>query len=172
MKSTGVGPDFSANRLNSFATWFQQFTSIIPLTLGNWNISQPEHNSRTFLFAFFFFSCAALALRFMHLISSTSLFHLLEMGNMDVFRNKSSLNLFLSLCFSPVRCNNRTQCIVITGSDVFPDPCPGTYKYLEIQYECVPYSEYRDPVTPSHLPTPLTPFTAPRIPPFTPPNHT
>ncbi|XP_034737726.1 adhesion G protein-coupled receptor L2 isoform X19 [Etheostoma cragini] len=38
------------------------------------------------------------------------------------------------------RCNNRTQCIVITGSDVFPDPCPGTYKYLEVQYECVPYS--------------------------------
>ncbi|TNN84049.1 Adhesion G protein-coupled receptor L2 [Liparis tanakae] len=39
------------------------------------------------------------------------------------------------------RCNNRTQCIVITGSDVFPDPCPGTYKYLEVQYECVPYTE-------------------------------
>ncbi|XP_009332092.1 PREDICTED: latrophilin-2 isoform X3 [Pygoscelis adeliae] len=38
-----------------------------------------------------------------------------------------------------VRCNNRTQCIVVTGSDVFPDPCPGTYKYLEVQYECVPY---------------------------------
>ncbi|XP_061538893.1 adhesion G protein-coupled receptor L2 isoform X14 [Phycodurus eques] len=38
------------------------------------------------------------------------------------------------------RCNNRTQCIVITGSDVFPDPCPGTYKYLEVQYECVPYT--------------------------------
>ncbi|XP_035270647.1 adhesion G protein-coupled receptor L2 isoform X5 [Anguilla anguilla] len=37
------------------------------------------------------------------------------------------------------RCNNRTQCVVITGSDVFPDPCPGTYKYLEVQYECVPY---------------------------------
>ncbi|XP_051957355.1 adhesion G protein-coupled receptor L2 isoform X3 [Xyrauchen texanus] len=37
------------------------------------------------------------------------------------------------------RCNNRTQCIVITGPDVFPDPCPGTYKYLEVQYECVPY---------------------------------
>ncbi|TSM94621.1 Adhesion G protein-coupled receptor L2 [Bagarius yarrelli] len=36
-------------------------------------------------------------------------------------------------------CNNRTQCIVITGTDVFPDPCPGTYKYLEVQYECVPY---------------------------------
>ncbi|TRY84272.1 hypothetical protein DNTS_033785 [Danionella cerebrum] len=39
------------------------------------------------------------------------------------------------------RCNNRTQCVVVAGSDVFPDPCPGTYKYLEIQYECVPYSE-------------------------------
>uniref|UniRef100_A0A3P8W0J3 Adhesion G protein-coupled receptor L1 n=1 Tax=Cynoglossus semilaevis TaxID=244447 RepID=A0A3P8W0J3_CYNSE len=37
------------------------------------------------------------------------------------------------------RCNNRTQCVVVAGSDVFPDPCPGTYKYLEIQYECVPY---------------------------------
>uniref|UniRef100_A0A667XUZ7 Adhesion G protein-coupled receptor L1 n=1 Tax=Myripristis murdjan TaxID=586833 RepID=A0A667XUZ7_9TELE len=33
------------------------------------------------------------------------------------------------------RCNNRTQCVVVAGSDVFPDPCPGTYKYLEIQYE-------------------------------------
>ncbi|KAA0705233.1 Adhesion G protein-coupled receptor L1 [Triplophysa tibetana] len=40
-----------------------------------------------------------------------------------------------------LRCNNRTQCVVVAGSDVFPDPCPGTYKYLEIQYECVPYSE-------------------------------
>ncbi|XP_048104925.1 adhesion G protein-coupled receptor L1-like [Alosa alosa] len=37
------------------------------------------------------------------------------------------------------RCNNRTQCVVVAGADVFPDPCPGTYKYLEIQYECVPY---------------------------------
>ncbi|KAK1885673.1 Adhesion G protein-coupled receptor L1 [Dissostichus eleginoides] len=33
----------------------------------------------------------------------------------------------------------RTQCVVVAGVDVFPDPCPGTYKYLEIQYECVPY---------------------------------
>lgn len=40
------------------------------------------------------------------------------------------------------RCNNRTQCAVVAGPDVFPDPCPGTYKYLEVQYECVPYSMY------------------------------
>uniref|UniRef100_A0A1A8F317 Adhesion G protein-coupled receptor L3 n=1 Tax=Nothobranchius korthausae TaxID=1143690 RepID=A0A1A8F317_9TELE len=37
------------------------------------------------------------------------------------------------------RCNNRTQCAVVAGPDVFPDPCPGTYKYLEVQYECVPF---------------------------------
>ncbi|CAH2273574.1 adhesion G -coupled receptor L1 isoform X2 [Pelobates cultripes] len=43
------------------------------------------------------------------------------------------------------RCNNNTQCVVIAGSDSFPDPCPGTYKYLEVQYDCVPYS----PVTPT-----------------------
>uniref|UniRef100_A0A673B9X0 Adhesion G protein-coupled receptor L1a n=1 Tax=Sphaeramia orbicularis TaxID=375764 RepID=A0A673B9X0_9TELE len=49
------------------------------------------------------------------------------------------------------RCNNRTQCVVVAGVDVFPDPCPGTYKYLEIQYECVPYSEYRFFVCPGSL---------------------
>uniref|UniRef100_A0ACB8EJF7 Uncharacterized protein n=1 Tax=Sphaerodactylus townsendi TaxID=933632 RepID=A0ACB8EJF7_9SAUR len=38
------------------------------------------------------------------------------------------------------RCNNRTQCVVVAGSDAFPDPCPGTYKYLEVQYDCVPYT--------------------------------
>lgn len=31
---------------------------------------------------------------------------------------------------------------MVAGPDVFPDPCPGTYKYLEVQYECVPYSTY------------------------------
>ncbi|PWA14882.1 hypothetical protein CCH79_00014271 [Gambusia affinis] len=50
----------------------------------------------------------------------------------DRFINPNPSVLFL-------RCNNRTQCVVVAGVDVFPDPCPGTYKYLEIQYECVPY---------------------------------
>lgn len=45
------------------------------------------------------------------------------------------------------RCNNRTQCVVVAGVDVFPDPCPGTYKYLEIQYECVPYSKFMSAVS-------------------------
>ncbi|KAJ8008298.1 hypothetical protein DPEC_G00103390 [Dallia pectoralis] len=43
------------------------------------------------------------------------------------------------------RCNNRTQCAVVAGPDVFPDPCPGTYKYLEVQYECVPYKDKQIP---------------------------
>lgn len=48
---------------------------------------------------------------------------------------------FLSSLSLLCRCNNRTQCVVVAGSDAFPDPCPGTYKYLEVQYDCVPYSE-------------------------------
>uniref|UniRef100_A0A672RB42 Adhesion G protein-coupled receptor L2 n=1 Tax=Sinocyclocheilus grahami TaxID=75366 RepID=A0A672RB42_SINGR len=52
-----------------------------------------------------------------------------------------NINCYLPDAFKIMsqRCNNKTQCIVITGPDVFPDPCPGTYKYLEVQYECVPY---------------------------------
>uniref|UniRef100_A0A673VD34 Adhesion G protein-coupled receptor L1 n=1 Tax=Suricata suricatta TaxID=37032 RepID=A0A673VD34_SURSU len=54
------------------------------------------------------------------------------------------------------RCNNRTQCVVVAGSDAFPDPCPGTYKYLEVQYDCVPYSQaLRPPSAPSHTQTRL-----------------
>uniref|UniRef100_UPI00358F73FF adhesion G protein-coupled receptor L3-like n=1 Tax=Myxine glutinosa TaxID=7769 RepID=UPI00358F73FF len=37
------------------------------------------------------------------------------------------------------RCNNRTQCVVVAGDEVFKDPCPGTYKFLEVQYECAPH---------------------------------
>uniref|UniRef100_A0A672R9Y4 Adhesion G protein-coupled receptor L2 n=1 Tax=Sinocyclocheilus grahami TaxID=75366 RepID=A0A672R9Y4_SINGR len=56
-----------------------------------------------------------------------------------------NINCYLPDAFKIMsqRCNNKTQCIVITGPDVFPDPCPGTYKYLEVQYECVPYSKYK-----------------------------
>ncbi|KAL2101598.1 hypothetical protein ACEWY4_003359 [Coilia grayii] len=49
------------------------------------------------------------------------------------------------------RCNNRTQCVVVAGADAFPDPCPGTYKYLEIQYECVPYNNVPPPPFPSSV---------------------
>lgn len=66
-----------------------------------------------------------------------------------------AINLFLFVCVYS-RCNNRTQCAVVAGPDVFPDPCPGTYKYLEVQYECVPYSMYSVLFSLNHL---LIPFT-------------
>lgn len=30
----------------------------------------------------------------------------------------------------------------MVGDEVFDDPCPGTKKYLNIGYECVPYSKW------------------------------
>lgn len=50
---------------------------------------------------------------------------------------------------------------MITGSDVFPDPCPGTYKYLEVQYECVPYSKYDPSVIKWKLSFLHSPMTSP-----------
>ncbi|KAG8195466.1 hypothetical protein JTE90_002638 [Oedothorax gibbosus] len=34
------------------------------------------------------------------------------------------------------RCNLMSNCIVSATSETFADPCPGTYKYLEVQYQC------------------------------------
>lgn len=31
-----------------------------------------------------------------------------------------------------------SHCIVASSSETFGDPCPKTFKYLEVQYECVP----------------------------------
>lgn len=55
--------------------------------------------------------------------------------------SESESIILISFSLLCLRCNNRTQCVVVAGSDAFPDPCPGTYKYLEVQYDCVPYSE-------------------------------
>ena len=34
------------------------------------------------------------------------------------------------------RCSNKNQCIVPVQSSIFGDPCPGTYKYIEVHYTC------------------------------------
>ncbi|XP_071954976.1 L-rhamnose-binding lectin ELEL-1-like isoform X2 [Antedon mediterranea] len=34
-------------------------------------------------------------------------------------------------------CDGKTSCSVYASNSVFGDPCPGTYKYLEVTYECV-----------------------------------
>ncbi len=32
----------------------------------------------------------------------------------------------------------RRDCVIQVSSDLFaPDPCPGTHKYLEVQYRCM-----------------------------------
>nr|XP_039262526.1 adhesion G protein-coupled receptor L3-like isoform X2 [Styela clava] len=37
------------------------------------------------------------------------------------------------------RCNGNTTCDFKVGDGVFQDPCPGTKKYLNVMYECVPF---------------------------------
>uniref|UniRef100_A0A3B4B460 SUEL-type lectin domain-containing protein n=1 Tax=Periophthalmus magnuspinnatus TaxID=409849 RepID=A0A3B4B460_9GOBI len=93
-------------------------------------------------YLYFYVFCSISALIWIHLtlsfLSSRSL------KNPGIPSNSLSKDL-RTFCFCVclvAECNNRTQCVVVTGSDVFPDPCPGTYKYLEVQYECVPYSKY------------------------------
>ena len=44
--------------------------------------------------------------------------------------------LFLSPPNDYYRCNGREKCSVRASSDIFTDSCPGTRKYLEVQYQC------------------------------------
>ena len=46
-------------------------------------------------------------------------------------------------CMSPrtlrvvrARCQGNTRCTVPVDSTIFGDPCPGTYKYVEVHYSC------------------------------------
>ncbi|XP_048050463.1 D-galactoside-specific lectin-like [Megalobrama amblycephala] len=45
-------------------------------------------------------------------------------------------------CRAPVthivsfRCDGQTSCVVPASNSLFPDPCPGTHKYLVATYEC------------------------------------
>ena len=35
-------------------------------------------------------------------------------------------------------CNNQDSCLLDSSNSVFGDPCVGTYKYLEVKYQCSP----------------------------------
>ncbi|TRY92076.1 hypothetical protein DNTS_029043 [Danionella cerebrum] len=35
-------------------------------------------------------------------------------------------------------CNGQQSCELYGTSDIFTDPCPGTYKYLTVSYYCLP----------------------------------
>ncbi|XP_062391413.1 rhamnose-binding lectin-like isoform X2 [Sardina pilchardus] len=48
-------------------------------------------------------------------------------------------------CYSPKslsvvreRCEGRVQCTIIVSNAFFSNPCPGTHKYLDVTYSCVP----------------------------------
>ena len=44
------------------------------------------------------------------------------------------------ILFSPIfpfRCDNKRICDIEVNSGVFGDPCPNTYKYVEIHYACI-----------------------------------
>ncbi|XP_050953159.1 L-rhamnose-binding lectin CSL3 [Labeo rohita] len=43
-----------------------------------------------------------------------------------------------SLSTMTTRCNGRNSCLVSAANSVFPDPCTGTYKYLNLTYDCLP----------------------------------
>uniref|UniRef100_T1KX91 SUEL-type lectin domain-containing protein n=1 Tax=Tetranychus urticae TaxID=32264 RepID=T1KX91_TETUR len=36
------------------------------------------------------------------------------------------------------RCHSMRECNITVSSTIFEDHCPGTYKYLEVQYDCLP----------------------------------
>ncbi|XP_054721756.1 latrophilin Cirl-like [Uloborus diversus] len=57
-----------------------------------------------------------------------------EHGNLDW---SVDCTAHLSYIVIRERCNLMSNCIVSASSDIFGDPCAGTYKYLEVQYQCV-----------------------------------
>ncbi|KAK7132557.1 hypothetical protein R3I93_018938 [Phoxinus phoxinus] len=43
-----------------------------------------------------------------------------------------------SLSIMSARCDGRKSCTVPAVNSVFSDPCVGTYKYLDVSYNCIP----------------------------------
>jgi len=35
------------------------------------------------------------------------------------------------------RCNGMEECLIPAVNEMFGDPCPNTYKYLEVYYSCI-----------------------------------
>ena len=48
------------------------------------------------------------------------------------------LILFYSILDFFFRCKSKQSCTIKVSSNLFTeDPCPGTHKYLEVQYRCI-----------------------------------
>ena len=54
------------------------------------------------------------------------------MGNINC-RASNSLQIVQS------KCDGKTSCELVVDSQVFGDPCAGTYKYLKVNYRCLEY---------------------------------
>lgn len=48
--------------------------------------------------------------------------------------------VFIGLVFSIfiTRCSQQQNCSILASTSMFGDPCPGTLKYLEAHYQCMP----------------------------------
>ncbi|XP_050426241.1 latrophilin Cirl [Adelges cooleyi] len=58
-------------------------------------------------------------------------------GNTDWSVNCMSTN---TLPLLQAKCNEKRNCSIQANTGLFSDPCPGTMKYLEAQYHCIPAS--------------------------------
>ncbi|XP_050526873.1 latrophilin Cirl [Daktulosphaira vitifoliae] len=58
-------------------------------------------------------------------------------GNTDWSVNCMSTN---TLPLLQAKCNEKRNCSIQANTSLFSDPCPGTMKYLEAQYHCIPAS--------------------------------
>lgn len=58
-----------------------------------------------------------------------------DQGNVDWSVNCMSAK---SLRVLSARCSHKQNCSILASTNTFGDPCPGTHKYLEAHYLCVP----------------------------------
>ncbi|KAI2649601.1 L-rhamnose-binding lectin CSL2 [Labeo rohita] len=70
-----------------------------------------------------------------------------QISNTHCFREASlhlmsarvlKLYQILVIVCSRIRCDGRKSCSVPATNSVFSDPCYGTYKYLDVSYDCIP----------------------------------
>ncbi len=47
------------------------------------------------------------------------------------------INITIKWCFDVFRCNGKSVCIVPIVNEIFGDPCPTTYKYMELYFACI-----------------------------------
>ncbi|KAA0701436.1 Rhamnose-binding lectin RBL [Triplophysa tibetana] len=52
-----------------------------------------------------------------------------------------------SLSVVTTRCDGQQSCSIVVGDAAFTEPCPGTYKYLFVSYECILPTTYPPPTS-------------------------